>query len=269
MDPIVSQMTMGESRLRYYRWGHGPKIIVALHGFGERGSSFAGWGALLPEGFTLYAPDLPFHGDSTWSENEPFTVHHLRDLIDHMTEGAVSFILCGFSMGGRLSLSLCEQYPGLIEKIVLLAPDGLKVNFWYWLSTQTRIGNRLFRSTMDHPGWFIGGVRLLGKYHLVNSGIVKYVERYLQERSNRIALYQIWTCMRTFRPDLKIIGRIIVRQKCPTQLIFGHYDRIIQPSQGHRLQKYAGGFCTIRELPTGHQLLATGPGAICLQIVTG
>jgi hypothetical protein len=44
--------------------------------------------------------------------------------------------------------------PEQIEKLVLLAPDGLKVNFWYWLATQTWLGKNSFCFTMKHPGWF-------------------------------------------------------------------------------------------------------------------
>jgi pimeloyl-ACP methyl ester carboxylesterase len=270
MGPAVSQISLHGSSVTCYRWGDGPKIIIALHGYGEDGRSFAHWGQLLPPGFTLFAPDLPHHGSSTWQEDKPFTVTHLHELIGKITAGGTPpFTLCGYSMGGRLSLHFYEVFPQLVDRLVLVAPDGLKMNFWYWLSTQTPFGNRFFRYTMAHPGWFLASVKGLGKYGILNRGIVKYTGRYLGEAANRKHLYTVWTCMRTFRPDLRRIKSLIRLHRPEVKMIFGHYDQVIRPSQGYRFVHNTGGHCTLRELPTGHQLLLPAFGKACLQIVTG
>jgi pimeloyl-ACP methyl ester carboxylesterase len=54
----------------------------------------------------------------------------------------------------------------------------------------------------------------------------------------------------------------------PVRLIFGRFDRIIQPSQGYRFQDGLGDDCQLVELTAGHQLLAAPLSPICLQIVT-
>ncbi len=268
MDSIVSQITLGGGNLTYYRWGVGEKIIIALHGYGEKATSFAGWGSSLPSGFSLFAPDLPHHGGSTWPDGKAFTTQDLHAFIQTIIPKDFPFILVGYSMGGRISLSYFQAYPHQIQHLVLIAPDGLKMNFWYWLATQTKSGNYLFKFTMTHPGWFLGIVGWLGKNKLVNTGIVKYVQRYLGEANNRIRLYHIWTCMRTFRPDLKHIRRQIKEQGLKTDLIFGHYDKIIQPTQGYRFIKSIEPYCHLKELPTGHLLLAAGSAELCLEVVT-
>ncbi|TDW99629.1 alpha/beta fold hydrolase [Dinghuibacter silviterrae] len=264
MTYVRSVIHLGSGAIACYRWGQGPGVIIALHGFGERALSFEHWGRSLPEGFSLYAPDLPLHGDSRWEG--PFTVDHLHELLRRIT--VTPFTLCGFSMGGRLCLSYVQARPENIHRLVLLAPDGLKVNFWYWLATQTQTGNRLFRYTMQHPAWFLGSIRTLGALHLINRGIVKYVHRHLGEAAQRQALYDIWTCMRTFRPDLEAVKNRIRTQGLPVRLIFGRYDRIIQPSQGYRFQEGLGEHCRLTELSAGHQLLTVALSPVCLQIVT-
>ena len=307
MTPFTSQISFHGSPLTFYRWGEGPEVIVALHGFGESGLSFAHWGNALPPGFTLIAPDLPLHGGSGWKEGEIFTVSQLKELIERMVgaiapqgartangraavppgasataptgagitddsaaaPGALHIILCGYSMGGRLSLQLFQDYPDLVKRLVLVAPDGLKVNFWYWLATQTGVGNRFFRYTMSHPWWFLQGVKYLGKYGLLNKGIVKYTSRYLGEAHNRERLYTIWSCMRSFRPDLDRVKALIRAGKAPVYLIFGRFDKIIQPSQGYRFRRNTAGHCSLLELSTGHQLLFPAFSKVCLQIVTG
>jgi pimeloyl-ACP methyl ester carboxylesterase len=265
----VSQIVLGQGNLTYYRWGNGQKVIIALHGYGEKATSFAGWGSSLPSGFTLFAPDLPHHEDSTWPDGKAFTTQDLHAFIQAMTGKNAPFILAGYSMGGRISLSYFQAYPDQIEHLVLIAPDGLKMNFWYWLATQTKSGNRLFHYTMIHPGWFLGIVGWLGRYKLVNTGIVKYVQRYLGNATNRTRLYKVWTCMHSFRPDLKLIRRQIKEKGLKTDLIFGHYDKIIQPTQGYRFIKTIEPYCHLKELPTGHLLLAPGSAELCLEVVTG
>lgn len=268
MNAVITQIRLKSGAIACYRWGQGENTIVALHGFGERAHSFSAWGEALPEGFSLFAPDLPLHGSSRWEEGARFSLKDLRELIWKMTGKKEPFILCGYSMGGRLALSYYQHYPREISRLALFAPDGLKVNFWYWLSTQTAPGNRLFRFTMKHPTWFTDSVRFFGKYGLLNQGIVKYVQRYLDKDYNRLRLYRIWTCMRSFRPNLEIVRRCIRKQRTPVCLVFGHFDRIIQPSQGYRFQKRAGSTCRVEELATGHQLLAREFTEACLEFLT-
>ena len=268
MNCSVSHIALRSGTVTFYQWGHGPTVIIALHGFAENAHSFASWGRSLPEGYSLYIPDLPLHGRSNWTQGVPFTVSDLRDLFAKMTGSEGPYILCGFSMGGRLALSYFQHYPKTVSRLVLLAPDGLKVNFWYWLSTRTVLGNFIFRKTMEHPAWFLGAIDFLGKWRLVNMGVVKYVDRYLLKEYNRMRLYWVWTCMRGFRPRLRTIRSLLRQQHKQARLIFGKYDRIIQPSQGYRFQGKARGTIVVRELPVGHQLLSRELTQTCLEIVT-
>ena len=263
-----SDIALGDGLVSYLRWGQGPTAIIALHGYGERAESFKHWGEALHTDYTLYAPDLPLHGSGRWKENQPFTVAHLHELIKGMAGENTKIILCGYSMGGRLCLSYTEAYTANLARLVLLAPDGLKVNFWYWLATQTRFGNRLFRYTMEHPTWFLGSVRILGAMRLINRGIVKYVHRHLGEAEARSALYNRWTCMRTFRPSLENVKRRISEADLQVRLVFGRFDRIIQPSQGYRFQQGIDNQCQLIEVSAGHQLLTRDLTPLCLRIVT-
>ena len=122
--------------------------------------------------------------------------------------------------------------PARIEKIVLLAPDGLKVNFWYWLATQTWIGNKLFAFTMKHPGWFFGFLKVLNKLKLVNASIFKFVNYYIGDKEVRRLLYERWTTLRKIKPNLKQIKSLLRSNKTPVRLVYGKHDRIILAGQG-------------------------------------
>lgn len=243
-------------------WGEGPVPIFALHGYAEDGETFGAWGDALPDGCRLYAPDLPDHGKTRWEG--AFEVADLERILTGLCGPGTPVILCGYSMGGRLALTFFQSRPTLVRRLVLLAPDGLKENFWYWLATQSAPGNRLFHGTMEHPDWFLNIVTALGRWRLVNMGIVKYVSRYLGDKPNRLHLYRVWTRFRHFRPNLSAIKTTCRSRATPVRLLFGHYDRIIQPSQGKRFLLGAGDNVRLTELPCGHQLLAVDQRDRCL-----
>ena len=155
-------LTYKKSRVSWYYFGSGVQSVICFHGYGEKGSYFSFLEKYSGKQFCFIAIDLPFHGETEWNEGLDFTWEDLRDIISEITndKNQISnnkITLLGFSLGGRIGLSLYQAIPDRIKKVVLLAPDGLKVNFWYWLSTQTLIGNKLFYATMKKPRlvfWF-------------------------------------------------------------------------------------------------------------------
>src|SRR5882757_6972898 len=153
--------------IHYSRWGTGNKILLCFHGYGESADSFAFLGDALGNEFTILAIDLPFHGRTEWEEGLIFLPDDLLAFLEKITAGlagaAGRWWLLGYSMGGRVALSLMEKIPEKIGRLVLVAPDGLKMNPWYWLATQNPAGRRLFRWTMRYPGWFFFVLKVAGK----------------------------------------------------------------------------------------------------------
>jgi pimeloyl-ACP methyl ester carboxylesterase len=145
--------------------------------------------------------------------------------------------------------------PDKIKRVVLLAPDGLKANFWYWLSTQTWIGNRLFAFTMKHPGWFLGFLKFLNALRFVNTSVFKFASYYIENKQFRKLLYQRWTSLRKIKPHLHRIRSLIKKQNTPVGLIYRKHDRIILSSVGERFRKGIEKQCTLSVINSGHQVL--------------
>src|SRR6185437_10973172 len=59
--------------------------------------------------------------------------------------------LLGYSMGGRVALTILENMPANIDKVTLAATDGLSVNFYFWFFTRTYIGKKIFRNMLEKP----------------------------------------------------------------------------------------------------------------------
>lgn len=274
-------ITYRSSRIRYCRWGKGDRILLCFHGYGEQAAGFSILETALGERFTILAIDLPFHGRTEWNEGIDFRPAQLIEIIQSIIaevkagpdilDGGQRWTLFGYSMGGRIALSVLESLPQQVARLVLLAPDGLTVNGWYWLATQTWLGNRLFRWTMRHPEWLFCWLRLGDKLGLVNKSIYKFARHYIDDSEVRWELYLRWTTMRAFRPSLKEISRIIGQYAIPVKICYGRFDRVIRRAGGDRFCRRQAKeatavsvdgsgpgetpLCEVIMLPGGHRLL--------------
>ena len=248
------------SRFHYSSWGSGSRILFAFHGYGESAASFAFLEPALGQHFTIIAPDMPFHGETDWKEEGLF--FDGPDLLSLLTEIAAGlpgreegWWFLGYSMGGRIALQLLELAPGKIRRLVLMAPDGLVVNPWYWLATRTAAGNRFFRWTMKKPGWLFFLLYTGNRLRLVNPSLFKFAAHYIDDAAERQVLYARWTVMRGFRPKLGHIAALIRQLQISVHLLYGGYDRIILPVRGERFLQRIQPYGQMTVLPAGHALL--------------
>ena len=260
-------VTYKSSQICYYRIGSGPMLGLCFHGYGEDATSFAFLEKLAGNQYTFYAIDLPFHGQTGWKEDLNFTHTDLQQIIHELLlanninlqvdapKPDRKIVLIGFSLGGRVALSLHQAWPNLTERLVLMAPDGLKVNFWYWLSTRTWVGNKLFDFTMKYPGWFFLFLRIINRLGMVNASIFKFVNFYIGNKGARIQLYERWTTLRRLKPNIKRIKSFILQNKTPVRLIYGRHDRIILPIRGEKFKEGIEAYCTLKVIASGHQVL--------------
>ena len=247
------------SQFRFLHFGQGPQVVLCFHGYGESARSFIFLEKYLGSDYTFIAINLPYHEGSGWNEPYPFTPAHLLEVVEGIFSQAgiapATFLLLGYSMGGRVAMTIADRYPQKVSKLCLVAPDGLHLNFWYWLSTQTRAGNALFRFTMRHPGWFMGMVKTAHRLHLLNTSVGKFLASYIGDPAVRQELYDRWTCMRKFKPRLVHLQEQVRRQPIPMQMLFGKYDRIIIAARGQQFAQTTGPHCQVTVLQAGHQLL--------------
>lgn len=249
------------STINYYRIGNGPEPVICFHGYGETGEGFSFLEKTAGDTHTFLAIDLPLHGRTIWNEGLNFSNKDLVDIINlllaenNYQSQTTNYKLIGFSLGGRIALSLYELQPQQFSKVVLLAPDGLKVNFWYWLSTQTWIGNRFFAFTMKYPGWFFGFLQLLNKLKLVNASIFKFINFYIGDKTARENLYNRWTALRKIKPSLSSIKEAIKKNGSLFRLVYGRHDRIILSSVGEKFRSGIEDNCSISVIAAGHQVL--------------
>ena len=123
--------------LEYLTFGKGSNIILAFHGFGRKAEDFLLFEKILEEKYTVISFNFFHHGNSSYPndriEKNTLSVEELNDFFEYfLKEKNISrFSLMGYSMGGKICLSLLEKFANRIDDIFLFAPDGIKINFWY------------------------------------------------------------------------------------------------------------------------------------------
>ena len=245
----------GTSRIHYLKFGTGTRFLFCFHGYGEDASSFLFLQKTLGKDFTVIAPDLPFHGQTEWNGSLEFRPDDLKEVLNSIVPldlQTASFL--GYSMGGRVALAMMQEIPASVERVVLIAPDGLHKNFWYWLSTHTFAGSKLFSYTMKRPKWFFGGMKVLRKLNLLNKSIFKFAHAYLDDEEERQLLYKRWTSLRRFTPETHRLVSAISQNKIPVRMLFGSYDRIIHSNRSSFIGNKTE-MVRVKVIKAGHQLL--------------
>ncbi len=102
------------------RGGHGARVVL-VHGFTQTGRSMTPLARLLEESHEVVTLDLPFHG------RRPAPAASLEEAAQLVgaTCGRASYL--GYSLGGRVCLTLALEQPELVHSLVLVgATPGLR-----------------------------------------------------------------------------------------------------------------------------------------------
>lgn len=249
-------ITTGSQRLHYLRWGQGSRVLLAFHGYGNSASLFASLAGKVAATYTTISVDLPHHGRSEWTGNDPWTKPELTAFVKALMAqlGVERISLTGFSLGGRVCLNIIEQLPEVVNKAVLIAPDGLVPNPLYWFVTRNPAGIRLFNGFVERPEGYIRFVDWLHHRKWVNASKHKFVMQYVSAPAARAFLRKVWPGMRLLVPARRQVQQRIRQFRIPTYIFMGRYDRIIPPRQAHTFAK-GNPFIHVQVLDKGHRLM--------------
>ena len=241
--------------------GEGADVILCLHGFGRMAEDFAIFESLLRPNQRIVSVNLLAHGNSVFPSarisRNPLTKEEWSALIAALLQSLKieRFHLAGYSMGGRMAMVLAEQMPEKIKSLILLAPDGLKVNWVYRFVSETKLGRILYRSIIDNPTWILRTVDFLRFVRVLHPKIQRFVHVQLETKSKRQLVYDAWLIHRHLFPRLPIVARNIETQSIPFELIFGIYDKVIPARDGRRLLRHFRKAPQPTLIKLGHRLL--------------
>lgn len=224
-------LTTPFGRVACRRFGAGPRLLVAFHGFSEDGSAFREMGRQLANTCTLYAIGLPFHGGTHW-EGDEYRPEQLAVVVRAILEeaGAHRFEGLGHSLGARLWLHLLPEFSGCLDGLYLLAPDGLQTRWLYlaeWLPLWLR---RPLARLAQRPTWILATARLLYRLGAIDAFLLRYLQHHLSEAAKRRRLLHTWLSLAHFRLSGGTPLRLIRQGGVPILVLLGDKDRLVKPA---------------------------------------
>jgi pimeloyl-ACP methyl ester carboxylesterase len=228
------------TKLHFTKSGNGRKILLAFHGFGQDHHAFVGLSKKLAEDFTVFAFDMFFHGKSEWNKREePLEKSFWKGLLlEFLKQHQIDrFSLLGFSMGGKFVLSSLEAFPEKIDRIFLLAPDGIKTNAWYSLATYPLALRSLFKSMILKPKRFQFIATLAHKIGIIDKSVLRFTESQMNTEAKRQCVYFSWVVFRHLKFKMSMIAHLINSNNIDLTVIVGKYDIIITTKNMDQLLK--------------------------------
>lgn len=244
--------------INYQVFGSGKKTFLCFHGFSRESSDYGLYEPYLQGDVRLVSIDLFYHGKTKIDGRKLRTfsktfLHELySNFLDHLS--LKKFSVLGYSMGGRTALFFLENFLPRIERCILLAPDGLKDNFFNWLVTNTKTGKNLYGFTIWNPGW-VGVAASAGKnLGLLPPKIDKFLDASFGSKSQRLRIYRVWKLNRHIHFDLDSLSQDIKNSKVILQLVVGRKDPVVPPKYCKQFMKACGHLTNYHKIDAAHDL---------------
>lgn len=248
-------------RLFAETFGNGPEPLLAFHGFGQHAGIWRVFEEVLSEKFTVYAFEHFHHGRSFYPPNKrksaPFSPDTWKGLMEtFLTQQRIdTFSLMGYSLGGKTALQTLEMFPEQVNRLLLLAPDGVMESGWYRFVSRNPAGEFLYKSVINRPEVLFGVMKGMTRLGVVSEKEYKFATGQLDSEEKRKLVYYTWRSYALLRPHLATIKQIINRRRIPAHILTGKYDTVLNPRIGRVFIEGLHEGCRHIELKASHDLL--------------
>jgi pimeloyl-ACP methyl ester carboxylesterase len=231
-----------ELQIEYKQWGQGSEVVVFFHGFGRTLEDAVFFLPLLKPHQSLVSVSLFGHGESTFPakrlEKDPLQPEEWESLMEAFMGhfGVPTIHLVGYSMGGRVAMVTALLLQDKARSLLLLAPDGFKINPLYTFASGTRLGRRLYRYFMNRPSGLFRLAAALNAIGLLSDKLLRFVHVHLDTREKRELVHDAWLVYRAFFPNLHEVGSWVDNLSTSFAAVFGRYDAIIPSRLANRLE---------------------------------
>ncbi len=211
------------------RFGAGERLLVAVHGFGDRARLFVVLAEALAKNYTVVAIDLPFHGQTEW-QPDTFSKSDLSAIVRQVVahEQRERFSMMGFSFGARLVQAMLPDFIERLDKLYLLSPDGINTK-GMWTAVHTPLWvRRLFCRLLRQPGWFIRLMRFGKRLGLVPGLIMNFVSYNLTRPERFRRTFGCWFALSSFYLRRRRIKALLHDSGLPVDVYFGTKDDMIR-----------------------------------------
>lgn len=242
------------------------RTVYALHGFARPLEDFASFTQAWPERCAFISVHLPHHGTSgpdlgTRPLDDAIEPKDLLLLLNEIAlhEGVSTSKpdLIGYSIGGRIALSLIAIDPKKWNRVLLLAPDGLKQSPFYGLTVHTQLGKALWFAIDTHSQAVLLWSNRFLNWKLLTPHMHAFIAFHLSSHSMRMAVWNGWRAHRKCWPSHHSLATAFSQTEGSIDLFFGIHDRIIPLKNGNRLRQKTNSMphVNFHSIPSGHGML--------------
>ncbi|MFP4554567.1 MAG: alpha/beta fold hydrolase [Actinomycetota bacterium] len=218
----------------YRMAGDGP-VVVLIHGIA--GSSTT-WRAVMPalaERYTVIAPDLLGHGESSKPRGDYSLGAYasgIRDLLAVLDLGAATVI--GHSLGGGIAMQFAYQFPERVQRLVLVASGGLGKEVSPLVKAVTLPGaeyvvplllHRKIRELGERPGAWAHSIGLRPTDTM--SEIWRSYTTLTERRGQQAFIHTVRSVIDVAGQRVSAHDRLYLAEALPTMIVWGDRDRII------------------------------------------
>ncbi len=225
MPPREEMIAVGSTKVHVVIGGAGEPLVV-LHGAGgNRG--WRRWMDAMAERYTVYAPTHPGFGRSDaadWMESIDDLARFYLWFLDVM--GLSRVRLLGHSLGGWTAAELATMRPDVVERLVLVAPVGLKPEEGEILDIFYHTPEELLTLTVHDPSTIPEWAELFG-------GKPGPAEVEIALRNREMAARLTWKPY-MFNPRL---SHFLPRVATHTLIVWGREDRIVPVVCGEQYRR--------------------------------
>ncbi len=243
-----------DSRLHYTKSGHGSEVLLTFHGFGQNHTAFDLIINQLKDKYTIYSFDIYFHGKSHWLYSADTLKKEVwKKIMEQLSlkHDITTFSMMCFSMGGKFVLTTTEMLPEKVNKLIMLAPDGIKTSMWYNLATYPIVFQGFFKSMIVKPQRFFGMLTFFKKLGLVDKGISKFAASQMNTTKNRRRVYYSWVVFKNLVFNMSDIAQVINTNHIKLTMILGKHDKIITAQGMNKLLSRLKDY-NIETIDSGH-----------------
>jgi pimeloyl-ACP methyl ester carboxylesterase len=124
-DFEARQIILHGHRVIYRRTGDGPPLVL-IHGMINSSRHWAKVADRLAADYTVIAPDLIGHGESSTPRGDYSLGAHAASIRDLLTTiGIERATIAGHSLGGGVAMQFFYQFPQRTERLILISSGGL------------------------------------------------------------------------------------------------------------------------------------------------
>ena len=243
-DPIHQYVNLGSTgSVHYIKAGQGPPLVL-LHGLGASVVAWHNNVSALASRYTVYAPDLPGHGD-TAKPDVPYGldvgVEFLPEFLDALGLDR-NVMLMGNSAGGMVAMASVLRQPDRFKAMVLISPVGLgrELGLPIRLASLPLIGKPLHKLDGKSKTRFVQRI-----FH-DESALHPEAHRELirvrsipEARRTELGAIRRSVTFRGLRKSLVVPRYDLLNLPVPTLLVWGRQDKIIPVKQAyHAAERY-------------------------------